>query len=68
MTGTIAELLGLALVLATQGFLLLIAWDMRDDFGSMDRRLARRDARHAQRAARAGTEVRGERPARVGAR
>lgn len=51
MTGTIAEIFGLLLSLATLGLLLIIVWDTRDDFASMDRRLDRRDARRARRTA-----------------
>lgn len=66
MTGAFAEILGVLLVIATLALLLTISWDTRDEFASMDRRLAGRDARRAARADRTGRRVpveRAQRPA-----
>jgi hypothetical protein len=57
---TIFEVIGMAMMLGVAALLAIIAYDLGDDFASMDRRLDRRDARRddrrdARRHARAGT-------------
>jgi hypothetical protein len=49
MTVPLFEILAVLAVLATGAFLVLVAWDFRDDLDSMRRRLDRRDLRQITR-------------------